>query len=588
MKKSTIAFLMTLGAACYMPACLAINLLGVYKQAQSSDPTFKNARATWLAARENIAISRAGLLPQLTLGGGLSHDWSYTNSDAGSDNFKYNERTYSLSVTEAIFNYELWQTLKQAKASVKSAAATFSSAAEELIYRTAKAYFDVLNAQDTLRYATAEKEAIGRQLDQAREQFKVGLIAITPVYQAQASYDSARASVIQARNAVLNAKESLREITGNYYKSLASLVKSLPLLTPDPRDINQWVKVARDQNYTLLASRYAMYAARENIAEQGAARMPTVTASGGYSYRHSNRATMNGGNYETNLASLGVSVNFPVIQGGGVTAKLNQAKYEYQQAIANWELTDRSTISDARQAYNGVMDAISKVRADRQAVKSNESSLKSTEAAYVVGTSTMVDVLSVQADLYNAQKVLASDQYAYLLKTLALKQAAGTLGVNDLQIINRWLQKENRHVAEHKYAKKAKQLAAKKNIKSPVKARALTELHKGNLHSKVKLIKKNIPTIKQQILEVNPAHYTMQFLVTADPAHLIKFANQKGFPKPAFSYRVKTTHGYVYKLIAGDFVSRNAASAAKSKLPAYLQKIRPWLRTYASVRVEVK
>ena len=59
---------------------------------------------------------------------------------------------------------------------------------ESLIERAATGYFNVLAAQDFLRFARAENEAVGRQLDQAKERFEVGLAAITDVQEAQARF----------------------------------------------------------------------------------------------------------------------------------------------------------------------------------------------------------------------------------------------------------------------------------------------------------------------------------------------------------------------------------------------------------------
>ncbi len=93
------------------------------------------------------------------------------------------------------------------------------------------------------------------------------------------------------------------------------------------------------------------------------------------------------------------------------------------------------------------MDGISKIRADRQAVKSASNSAESTEAQFKVGTRTMVDVVTAQQQLFQAQTVLANDQYDYILALLQIKQLAGTLSVDDLIKINHWL---NSHKHYHR------------------------------------------------------------------------------------------------------------------------------------------
>jgi len=263
---------------------LAIDLVGAYQQALVSDPTFQSARSQWFSDRELISINRAGLLPSFDINaqagrytvGNTNHEPSLNAVPHYYDNVGL----YSLTLDQPIFNYNAWSQLKQAKSKVKSSAATFAAAAQDLIYRTSTAYLDVLRAADELRYTQAEKRALASQLERARERFKVGLETITYVEQAQASYDTQVAQEITDKNNLAIKKEQLREITGQYYKSYAELTRELPLVTPRPANINQWVRKAQQQNYDLLAARYNLQAAQENIKVQSSQRYPTLDVAG--------------------------------------------------------------------------------------------------------------------------------------------------------------------------------------------------------------------------------------------------------------------------------------------------------------------
>lgn len=56
-----------------------------------------------------------------------------------------------------------------------------------------------------------------------------------------------------------------------------------------------------------------------------------------------------------------------------------------------------------------------------------------------MGTRTTVDVLNSQRDLFRAKLNYALARYEYIMETLRLKKAAGTLSKQDLQAINNWL-----------------------------------------------------------------------------------------------------------------------------------------------------
>lgn len=421
----------------------ATDLWQVYQQAVLSDPTYKTAQATWMASRLALPLSVTAILPSLDLSTDINRQYidNLTSSEFGSNStFDNTQRDYTVSVSEQLFNFSDWMAIKNAHSTVKAAEATFALATQDLILRTATAYFAVLQAAEDLRYTQAERAAIGRQLDQSKEQYKVGLIAITNVYDAQASYDSVVAQEIAAKNTLADQLENLRAITGVYYPNLASLGEKMPLVKPDPADIDTWVQTAAQQNYSIMAARFSALAARQNIGIQAAERLPTVTATGGYQLAdNSNPAGF--GMQRTRTAQIGLTANFPVFQGGAVFVKTRQAAYQYAEAGAQLENTYRSIVAQTRQAYLGVISGISQIKADHQTIISSRSDLEATTEAYKVGTRTMVDVLNAQSALYAAEKNYAQDRYNYLISILTLKFAAGTLKPADLMRMNSWLTK---------------------------------------------------------------------------------------------------------------------------------------------------
>lgn len=437
-----------LGICCCMilsTAIQATDLLTIYNKALQSDPLFKASYAEWLAQRENLPIARASVLPQLFATGNVGREYansdagSLTNANSGASRYYANTTSLALSVTQPIFNFSNWAKVSGARAVVKQAEADLSSSAQDLMYRVATAYFNVLQAQDVLRYTQEQKKAVEEQLRQQKQRFEVGLIPITDVNDAQASYDSIVAQEIASANELQDMEERLQEITNEKYDNLSILQNELTLITPQPDNIEQWVKTAEQQNYALLSARYATLSAKENISINVGGHFPTVTATGGYEQEYSNnnlgadRLSRNKG------MSAGVNLNIPIFQGGEVQARTEQAGFLYQKAVANQERVHRKTISETRMAYWGVLSGISKIKADRQAVTSKRSALDSNKNAYDAGLRTIVDVLKAEAELYQAEKDYAKDQYAYILQLLALKQQAGSLSVDDLKIVNNWL-----------------------------------------------------------------------------------------------------------------------------------------------------
>ncbi len=92
-----------------------------------------------------------------------------------------------------------------------------------------------------------------------------------------------------------------------------------------------------------------------------------------------------------------------------------------------------------RNVYRALQAGISEIGARLQALISARSALEATEAGFEVGTRTIVDVLLSQQQLFQAQRNYSDSRHTFLVNTLRLRQAAGTIAVQDLQDVNRVL-----------------------------------------------------------------------------------------------------------------------------------------------------
>ena len=79
--------------------------------------------------------------------------------------------------------------------------------------------------------------------------------------------------------------------------------------------------------------------------------------------------------------------------------------------------------------------ARAQVIAFNQAVKTSTSSLDSTKVGFDLGDRTVLDVLAVQKNYYQALRNLSNAQYQYLLSVLGLSFTAGILSEKDLEKI---------------------------------------------------------------------------------------------------------------------------------------------------------
>jgi len=185
----------------------ATNLFQAYQHAKAYDPQVKSQVETHKSTQESIVQAKAALKPKVTITGSTSVGSSDTTGSAtGSYHDNFNFR-YSADITKSLYRKDLQSKVATANANVAQSKAALDAEQQNLMVRVATPYFNVLLATESLRFAQAEKEAIGKQLEQTKAYFEAGTLAITDVKEAQASYDQSVSSVIDAKNQVELAKE---------------------------------------------------------------------------------------------------------------------------------------------------------------------------------------------------------------------------------------------------------------------------------------------------------------------------------------------------------------------------------------------
>lgn len=430
------------------------DLMQVLHDALQCDPNYKQAQAEFLADREALSQAWSVVKPQFDISAtaGRSWDWQKNSGNyAGTDGANFAADTsidsagYELQLSQAIFNWQAFAAIGAAKNSVKQAMATYADARQSLILRVASSYFNVLQTQENLRTSEQNLETLRNQLNVASQRYKVGLDPITQKYQAQASYDSARAVYIANKNEVAIANEDLRVITGRLYDNLAQLETNFKLFRPTPENIDVWEKTAINNNLAFKASRFAALSAEQNITANEAERYPNLGLTGQFGQTWNDRkispvgAPTNDGQQRDTQATVGLALDFKPYQGGRISSDVRTAEAQFKNAVAGMDLAYRSAVAGVRKAYLSVISGISQLDADRRAIESAEASLRSTRAGYKVGTETINDVLLAQQALFQAQTAYTKDRFDYLNETLALKQQAGMLNEFDLDAINKRL-----------------------------------------------------------------------------------------------------------------------------------------------------
>lgn len=432
----------------------ANDLSRFYQLAESHDATLQAALAQRDAAIEARPQALAQLLPQLqgTASGsrerigeelaaaqpadstslGAPADCSLS-SDGQTEHCTGNTHGYGLTLSQTLWNFGSFAKLREADAQVASADAALLAARQDLILRVAVAYFGILSARDQLALSRAERDAFGKLLNQARNREQTGVGRHSDVALDQSYFDDTAQGVIDARNALDDAQLAMTELTGADARDVAPLREEIPLQSPMPASADAWVTTALAENPQLRSASLTAVAAERDIGAQRGRALPSITLDGTISRGFQELAL--GGN--TSEDEIGVSIVWPLFQGGAVASAVRQSRALFHEAQAQLATTQRDIERQTRAAYRNVVSGIERIAVARHAVESNREAVEASRHDVEFGSGGgEFQLLSAQVSYFSAQLAYSQTRYDYLTALLTLKQQAGRLSERDLAVID--------------------------------------------------------------------------------------------------------------------------------------------------------
>jgi outer membrane protein len=425
----------------------------LFESARAYDATYQAAKAQYEANKSKADQALALLLPTSNLV--LSANRSavdYTTSTPGfptAANTNYirwfTTQAAALTASQPIYRPANLAGYYQSKKQLSQALTQLVSAEQELVVRISQAYFDVLASQDSLEFVRAQKTAVSEQLASAKRNFEVGTATITDTREAQARFDLVIAQEIAAENDLRVKKLALDQWVGIKNANPKPLAKAAELKPAMPEDPDRWVQDSETTHPGILNAQLALDIAKLEIERARAGHKPTVDLQAGYSGTRNLDGTATSGSvpFSSHVVAPTVSVvmTVPLFAGFATENRYRETVSLEEKAKNDLEAARRNVAQATRAAYFGVVSGIGQVKALEAAEESSQVALDANKLGYTVGVRINIDVLNSQSQLFQTKRDLAKARYDVLVGGLKLRQANGTLKIDDLQSVNALLSK---------------------------------------------------------------------------------------------------------------------------------------------------
>ncbi len=414
----------------------ALDLAGLYREARLEDPRVLAAYARARSASEQQREALGGLLPQLSAQSNFNR--ILRKDDAARE--IYDNKSYSLSLTQYLYNKTAWEGWQKAKSVTAQKGAQAEDSHAEATVDLAKRYFIALAADDELELVQAERRATQKNLDRINMLYERQMAKITDQLDLKARVDALAAQEVDARNQVQVSREALSEIVGRRIDERLSRVRNDVALQAPTVPLANFVSQAMDANPLLKAYQSGAEAADAAVREGKGGHYPQLSVSLSAQQSdvgYDNTLTPRSDSY---VATLGVRV--PIYSGGSTSARVRGLYDDQLAAEQELEGVRRQVVKETTTAYLTAQASVEKMRANKNALSSAQQSSVAAQKAFAYGVVNAVDVLTSVQNEFKARRDLLRSQYDFITNLFMLNRWSGKLNQESVDSVNVWLSPE--------------------------------------------------------------------------------------------------------------------------------------------------
>ncbi|MEM6414119.1 MAG: TolC family outer membrane protein [Pseudomonadota bacterium] len=398
-------------------------LADVLRMAFETNPTIQAERASQRAVDEIKAQAWAAALPQVT-GTAAAQRIETESSFIGAIPFPTDAEFEPLSLQAdgqlVVFNgLRNVNSIRQARARVKAGGAQLVSVEQDVLLRTATAFFDVVRDDEVYQSNFNNLKVLTRQREEAQLRFDVGEVTRTDVAQADARLAGARAQLANAQAALAISRANLTELIGDVPQTL----EKNPKLPQAPKDFDIARQLARNYAPGVIGAKANEVASRRGVAIAKGAFAPEVALTSQYLYTENVTAfTLNDEQF-----SYGLRATVPIFTGGLNLSRVREAKARHEADKRRVTEAERRAEVRATTAWQQLQASELTISSATAEVNANELALRGVRREAQLGSRTTLDVLNAEQELLRANVNLANAKRDSRVAIFSVLASAGLL-----------------------------------------------------------------------------------------------------------------------------------------------------------------
>ena len=379
-----------------------------------------------------VAQSRQSYKPNLnfSLNGNNSIGQSFDPTTVSLITKQTQSASTSLSSSYSLFDASRSPNVSANRAAEAASESDLARTRQTVVYNVATGFVAYVSAKSRLDVQRENLASLQLQEAQIQRFADAGARPISDLYQVKSNVASAQLQVVQAEQAIENAKFGLMR---TLQLDPAKDYEFIPPVIPDSLgttsyNLDSLVTLSYSRRRDILAAQSRVTQAEQSVRAAGAGRMPTLGLSANYGTSGRTGTTDRTGQsvgfsdqFDQNKSgSIGVGISLPVFDRGTTTLNKRRAQVNQENAQLSLNSTRQAVALDVRTAWYNIRSAQQQLVAAQAGLIAATQALEATTQRYNVGAATLLEVTQARAQRVNAASALSDARYNLVLNQAAM------------------------------------------------------------------------------------------------------------------------------------------------------------------------
>lgn len=393
-----------------------------------NNPLAKQAWASIKIQASAVGGARSAYLPSLsaTYNPRQQTQVNYPQSSYNANSITSGKMTYA-NLTQRLLDFG-GRLANQASANylLESAILSHNASIQRIMSSTIQGYFDLLTATATVQ-SKAQAVSLAKSALEATIRRENGGV-------------SPKSDTLQAQTALARAQLASSRAEGDRSKAKASLFLGIGLSVDtrlnlselgeyshrhDLQNLNTWLEGVEALHPAIKAARAQWRSAKEKITAARSAGLPTLDFVGNfYQNGYPNQGVQP---VNSNTTTVGLAINIPIFEGFATTYKIRETQAQAEKAQAELEEVTNQILTEIAKSHADAVSSLANLESSQKLLQAATSSVESSIKRYDKGVADILELITTQTALAEAQQERIRSLAEYRSARLRLLAANGFL-----------------------------------------------------------------------------------------------------------------------------------------------------------------